>query len=218
VEYSLIIKGFGFTTLQTTLLNIPSGLAMVLAITIGMMFLRRFPNHRTTIGAIGFLPSIMACFLLLFLPYSNKWGLVCQIYVISTAGVGFIMILSLCTVTVAGHTKKMTTNAIFLVGYALGQMLCTQFWKVQYRPRNTVPWIIQMMTYVCDIIFIIALRFVLSRENKRRDAAKLASGKEYEEFGYVEITREDGTIVKVKVPIQFMDITDKENQAFRYAL
>lgn len=39
----------------------------------------------------------------------------------------------------------MTTNAIFLVGYCIGQMLCTQFWKTQYRPRNIVPWSIQLV-------------------------------------------------------------------------
>ena len=41
----------------------------------------------------------------------------------------------------------MTTNAIFLVGYCVGQMLCTQFWKEKYRPRNIVPWWIQMVRF-----------------------------------------------------------------------
>lgn len=112
----------------------------------------------------------------------------------------------------------MTANAIFFVGYAVGQMLNSQFWKIQYRPRNTVPWVIILVSLVVDIILIAILRIHLVRENNRRDAAKLASGKEYDEFGYVEKMGEDGTVHKVKVPIQYLDITDKENQAFRYAL
>ena len=73
-------------------------------------------------------------------------------------------------------------------------------------------------TYVLDIVFILILRWYLVRENNRRDAEHAASGKEYDEFGYVEHTQEDGSIVKLKVPIQFLDITDRENKAFRYPL
>ena len=35
----------------------------------------------------------------------------------------FIMAMSWITATVSGHTKKMTTNAIFLVGYSLGSLV-----------------------------------------------------------------------------------------------
>ncbi|KIO26062.1 hypothetical protein M407DRAFT_24622 [Tulasnella calospora MUT 4182] len=218
VVYQIIISGYGFNTLETTLLSVPKGVGMIIGVTIGTIFIRRYPNSHTFIGIIGFIPSSIACFLLLFLPWSAKPGLLVGIYLISTNGVGFIMILSLCAVSFAGHTKKMTVNAIFLVGYSLGQMLCSQFWKEKYRPRNTVPWIIQLMTYVGDIILILIIRWYLSSENKRRDREKLESGKEYDEFGYIERVQEDGSTVKYKVPIQFLDITDLENKAFRYSL
>lgn len=62
------------------------------------------------------------------------------------------------------------------------------------------------------------MRYYLNSLNKRRDALKAESGKEYEEFGYIERTTADGTVEKFKVPIALLDITDKENKAFRYAL
>lgn len=62
------------------------------------------------------------------------------------------------------------------------------------------------------------IRWYLARENKRRDAEKLASGREHDDFGFVEQAQEDGSVVKLKVPIQFLDITDLENKAFRYPL
>ena len=49
------------------------------------------------------------------------------------------------------ESQKMTVNGIYLVGYALGQIVSTQFWKVKYRPRNTVPWAILL---VCRRRFI----------------------------------------------------------------
>jgi MFS transporter, ACS family, allantoate permease len=56
------------------------------------------------------------------------------------------MVLSWVTSATAGHTKKLATNAIFLVGYALGQILCTQFWKDKYAPKFVVPWVICLVS------------------------------------------------------------------------
>jgi hypothetical protein len=62
-------------------------------------------------------------------------------------------------------SQRLATNAIFMVGYALGmmmgfrgshlrplidilypgQILCTQFWKQRYKPRNYVPWSINLV-------------------------------------------------------------------------
>ncbi|KAG9035462.1 hypothetical protein FS837_001921 [Tulasnella sp. UAMH 9824] len=112
----------------------------------------------------------------------------------------------------------MTCNAIFLVGYSIGQMVSTQFWKEKYRPRNIVPWTIILPSFAFNIFIIFIIRWYLVRENKRRDAERLDSGKEYEEFGFVKHVQEDGSVVKLKVPIQFLDITDLENKAFRYPL
>lgn len=46
LQYSLLIKGFGFTELQTTLLGIPSGIAQVIGITLACYAVWRFPVRR----------------------------------------------------------------------------------------------------------------------------------------------------------------------------
>lgn len=51
------------------------------------------------------------------------------------------------------------------------------------------------MSYVGDIIVILIICWYLSSENKRRDREKLESGKEYDEFGYIERVQEDGHVV-----------------------
>ncbi|KAG8947324.1 hypothetical protein FRC03_001064 [Tulasnella sp. 419] len=220
VQYSIIIRSFGFTTLETTLLNIPGGATMVIAIILGGLWLHYFDkgNQRAWIGIAGFLPAVLSCLLLMCLPWSNKPGMLAALYLMQWSGLGFITVLHWVTVTVAGHTKKMTVNAIFLIGYSLGQTLSTQFWKQKYRPRNYLPFGITLASYTLDIFFILLIRWMLDRENKRRDREKELSGKEYEEFGYVEKVKEDGTIEKLKVPIQLLDVTDKQNPAFRYVL
>lgn len=87
-----------------------------------------------------------------------------------------------------------------------------------HADKGMAKYTLRQCTYVFDIFMIFVIRWYLVRENRTRDAEKLASGEEYDEFGYVEHTQEDGSIIRLKVPIQFMDITDKENRAFRYPL
>jgi len=47
VQYSLIVRAFGFSVLQTTLLTIPGGASQIISIYLGGYVLRRFPVCRT---------------------------------------------------------------------------------------------------------------------------------------------------------------------------
>ncbi|KAF8609182.1 MFS general substrate transporter [Ceratobasidium sp. AG-I] len=219
IQYGPIIQSFGFTLLQTTLLNIPVGVLMIISITTATLILRRYPNSRSIIAVVFFFPSILGAILLMTLPWSNHVGLLCSYYVLNVGGAAsFVMALAWVTVTTAGHTKKLTVNGIFLIGYALGQILCTQFWKAQYKPRNMVPWGIQVASYVVDIILLLTIRYVLQAENKRRDALQATAGSAYEEHGYVEKVNADGQVVRQKVDRGLLDLTDRENLSFRYVL
>lgn len=214
VQYSIIISSFGFTKLQTTLLNIPSGVAQIMGITLGCYMLRRMPNTRAYLAILWFMPSVLAAILLMTLPFSNRVGLLSAFYVLGFGGApSFVFVVSWVTSTVAGHTKRLTTNGIFLIGYALGQILCTQFWLQKYRPRNLVPWGICLASYVGDFILLLAIRTMLSRENARRDRLQGGSPREEDEYGWVEV---DGQ--KRKVEKSLMDLTDRENLSFRYVL
>ncbi|GAB1519362.1 hypothetical protein RhiTH_002428 [Rhizoctonia solani] len=197
-QYSLIIKSFGFTTLQTTALNIPAGVAMIISITLSTLILRRYPNARCWIAVAFFVPSVLAVILLITLPWHNRIGLLCAYYVLNFGGApSFVMVLSWVTVTTSGHTKKLAVNAIFLVGYSLGQVLCTQFWRDEYKPRNYVPYAICLASYACDFILLFAIRYVLKKENDRRDALQAVQAQE--DYGYVERVDSDGQIVRQKV-------------------
>lgn len=43
IQFSLIIKDFGFSVLETTLLQIPSGAAMIICVTFAMYLLHLYP-------------------------------------------------------------------------------------------------------------------------------------------------------------------------------
>ena len=120
--------------------------------------------------------------------------------------------------------QKTTTNAIFLVGYSLGFVLSTQFWKAKYAPAYHLPFGIILMGNLVSIICALLLLFLLGRENKRRDAMREEAirtgiGKEkYEEYAEVETRNGQGKMIKTRVDKAFLDMTDRENLAFRYVL
>ncbi|KAK7998474.1 hypothetical protein PG989_006514 [Apiospora arundinis] len=216
-QYGLIIQSFGFNTVQTTALNIPSGVAQIISITTSTMILRRFPNSRCYLAALFFAPSVLSVILLMTLPWGNRVGLLCAYYLNNFGGApSWAMVVSWVAVTTSGHTKKLAVNAIFLVGYALGQTLCTQFWRAQYKPRNYVPYSIILASYAGDYVLLFLLWYLLSKENKRRDSLPERLG--HEDYGYVEKVDSEGRVTRQRVPKAMLDLTDKQNLAFRYAL
>ncbi|KAJ7848284.1 MFS general substrate transporter [Mycena olivaceomarginata] len=229
-ESARVIKLFGFTTLQTTFLNIPSGVAQIIGITLGCCILRRFLSSICAYSCIEwpawihnifFIPNILAALIQIFLPYSNKIGHLTAIYILNMGGgTSFVMMLSWVASATAGHTKKLATNGIFLIGYALGQTLCTQFWKAQYEPKFIVPWTICLASYAADIAIVTGLWFLLCAENARREALSAEKGGEAAayHFGYLRTVDASGQEVKVKVEKGFLDLTDRQNLAFRYVL
>ncbi|KAH8773718.1 MFS general substrate transporter [Diaporthe sp. PMI_573] len=216
-QYSLIIQSFGFTTLQTTALNVPAGAAQIVSITLATLILGRFPNARSWIAIGFFVPSVIAVVLLMSLPWGNRVGLLCAYYLMNFGGApSWAIIVGWVAVTSSGHTKKLAVNAILLIGYSLGQTLCTLFWRAQYKPRNYVPYSICLASYVSNFIFLFAIRWLLSHENHRRDA--LQTEHPVEEDGYVERSDSTGQRYRQKVDKGLLDLTDRQNESFRYSL
>ena len=59
-------------------------------------------------------------------------------YVKPSLGVGttgFVIALSWLSSVIAGHTKKVTVNAIMLSAYCIGNSTGPLMWQAQYKPR-----------------------------------------------------------------------------------
>lgn len=146
------------------------------------------------------------------------------------------MSLSWVTSTVSGHTKKIVMNAIWLLGYSVGQMVSPQPWKDIYKPRNIVPWSILMAAWAAQVVIVIVFTWYLKRENHKRDtrAAQLRAEhppvdekagidihpdlEPYEEYSWVDVPDSGGGLRRERVEKRFLDLTDRENLSFRYVL
>ncbi|KAL7413287.1 MFS general substrate transporter [Mrakia frigida] len=213
-QNAIIIKSFGFTTLQTTLLGCVGGVVEIITLYTGSLCIKRWPNKRVVISVIYFLPNIIGACLILGLPFSNKTGQLVSLYVTGVGTTGFVLALAWVSAVNAGHTKKTTVNAVFLIGYCLGNLCAPQMWKAEYSPRNTIPWIIILACYIACPIIMVMIGYGLHRENVRRDALPEME----EEESYIDEVQADGTVVSRKLDMAFADLTDRQNLKFRYCL
>jgi ACS family allantoate permease-like MFS transporter len=123
--------------------------------------------------------------------------------------------LAWISLSTAGHTKRICVNAAVMIGYAVGNASAPFMWKAQYQPRNHVPWLVIALGSAISAALLLVIRYILATENKRRDA--IIESVQPEETYIVDVN-EKGEQVKVKVDRSFLDLTDGENQDFRYPL
>ncbi|KAG1807172.1 MFS general substrate transporter [Suillus subaureus] len=202
-QRQIIMTTIGFSDLQTTLLSCVDGFMEVATIWTGVMIVSRIPNSRAYVGAVYFIPALVGIALLF------------AIWLVDIGITGFVLSLAWLTSITAGHTKRVTTNAIVLSGYCLGNGLGPFMWLSQYKPRNRVPWIVIGLCYTICPLLLLIIRFMLSRENKKRDAEPVNGN--FEEV-YIEQVTADGKRIEVKVDKEFLDLTDIQNRDFRYVL
>lgn len=100
----------------------------------------------------------------------------------------------------AGHTKKVSINAIVLMAYGasniIGPLTFTGYTAPDYVPAKVAI----MVCLAVAIVATLVLRYWYVRENTKRNREAAA-------VGYVHAQ-----------DTEFMDLTDKQNPEFRYAL
>ena len=106
--------------------------------------------------------------------------------------------MSVATANTAGHTKKITTNAMLLIGYCLGNFVGPFFFKTEQAPRYPLGVAMMLFCTGVQVVCLVGLWVLLWWRNKTRKAVREAATDEQ--------MYERG----------FLDETDKENKFFKY--
>ncbi|KAL7667327.1 Major facilitator superfamily (MFS) profile domain-containing protein [[Candida] zeylanoides] len=192
----LMVGSFGYTPTKSMLMGMISGGIEIVGC-IGLAYLTRFVHSRMVIAICGTAVVVVADCMLGFC--DNKKAQLGGFLLTSLAPIGFICMLSIVASNVAGHTKKVTTNAIFLVSYCVGNLVGPQTFIDSQAPDYVGGKISIAVCGVCSFVILIAIFASYIRENKKRDLLDMS---QFEKFDNSE----------------FADLTDKENPKFRYSL
>lgn len=134
-QRQIIVSSFGFTNLQTTLLGCVDGAVEIVTIYTGVKLAARYKDSRAYVGAIYFIPNLLGVILINLLPWKNKVGLLFGQWLTGVGTTGFVLSLSWISSVTAGHTKRVTTNAIMLIAYCVGNATAPFMWQAKYVPR-----------------------------------------------------------------------------------
>jgi len=191
---SLIIKNFGFTTKETELLNIPNGAVSIVSILAASYFAGRF-NQRCLCVATSLSCGLLGGCLLAFSPKDMKGAQLAGNYLTQVTGSALPIMYSLAGANVAGHTKKVSMNAILLMSFCLGNILGPLTFRTEDEPDYIPAKIAIVVSISVAIVFTLALRTYYCLENRRRDRNREG-----------EVHQENS---------EFLDMTDRENREFR---
>ncbi|KAF5567912.1 major facilitator superfamily domain-containing protein [Fusarium napiforme] len=218
-QQSLLFLDLGVSPLGSTLVWVASGGFAILACITASLLIRFFPGHSAWWAALWCVPCIASSIGMVTIPWGNTIPmLACLLLPPNCFAQTWIISVGWVSSSCAGHTKRLTRNAMFMVLYGISNIISPQLWKTG-GPRYYPAWIVQIVaSFTLTPILLITIRFILSKRNKERRlwiAEQEALGNHGE--GYVEQVV-DGETVKVKVDVSMLDLTDLENKYFLYPL
>ncbi|KAI3331192.1 putative MFS allantoate transporter [Ustulina deusta] len=199
---TLIIQGFGFSQLGTTLLQIPYGFLIAISILVCVYLNNRFVNRRCMFILIFLIPNIAGAFGLRYIGTEQQAGRLISYYLTGPYNAAFVMILSLQTANTSGHTKKVVTNAVLFLGYCTGNIVGPFFYLTSQAPYYELGIWSMIVSHLIEVLIVIAFWFLLRAENYRRDKIQAAI--------------EGGLDGRDLDTTAFADMTDRENLNFRY--
>ncbi|KAF2829055.1 allantoin permease [Ophiobolus disseminans] len=190
-----LIKGFGFDSKTTALLQLPSGMVSIISIISATYLAGRFDQRGLNVVTL-LIPGALGGCLMAFLPGENKVGKLIGNYLTNCIGASLPLLYSWVAANIAGHTKKVTMNAILLISFCLGNIIGPLTFRQADQPNFIPAKITIIVTCAVAAGLAMVLRAYYTWENKRRDrqgVERVADG-------------------------EFLDLTDRENKSFRYRL
>ncbi|KAJ7918787.1 MFS general substrate transporter [Mycena leptocephala] len=197
---TLIVQGFGFNTLNTTLMQLPYG-AIIVAFIIGALFVNsKVPKgYRTYLMVATTIPTVVGFAMVAWA--KPKAARLIGFWITGASNATFVVGLSLVSGNVGGQTKKAIVSAAVFLGVAAGNIVGPFLFKDSEAPKYLTGVVGCMVSRILEIFVILALRLVFSRANAKRDRDVAEGRVQYDE-------RVTG----------LQDISDWKNPAFRYVL
>jgi hypothetical protein len=197
---SSLIRGFGFSGIYATLLQLPTGAIEFVVVPLCGLAAGHFKDSRCIILATICLVPLGGLLGIRLTPLSERWSLVGCTWLQYIVGAPVILSWNLLTTNIAGHTKRSTANGMWFVCYAAGNIAGANIFLAKEAPRYYSALTGLIVCYCAMAAIALFLRQWMHWENKRRDKKYGA--------GEVDQAVEDG----------FRNQTDKQSKHFRYAL
>ncbi|KAI0478380.1 major facilitator superfamily transporter [Xylariaceae sp. FL0804] len=224
---NLVIESFGFSSLESTLINIPYSVITVAAIAGTGWLAGRFRSLNCILVALIVLPPVAGSALIGRRDDIPHGASLFGYFLLSTGPAALPLLLSLVQSNYRGVTKKMTMTAILFLAYCAGNISGPQLFKDAEAPTYDTAFRAIMICYALVVGLVVVLRVYLQYVNARRrreegiEGSAGASGA----VGGGKVVDVDGgrqvaeAVSEVQLrPEDYEDVTDWNAHGFRYRL
>lgn len=198
---ALIVNGLGYSPLETVLLGVPTGVVATVWSILFNIAASRLPGYRCVLIFVSILFPMAAAISMWQLPLDQITSRLGAYYGFYSYWAPYTMCTSLPMANTSGHSKKVTLNAMFFLGYCVGNILGPQVFRANDAPEYHRGYIGLLASMIVGAVCITAYGLICRFENMRRDKLQV---------GAPELTEEE------RREEAFSDKTDKEKLNFRY--
>ncbi|CAC36910.1 cysteine transmembrane transporter [Schizosaccharomyces pombe] len=217
-QQNLLFTSLNVSDLNSTLVGVASAGYNCVSAIIATYMMSVIKNQSAFHGAIWYIPSIAGGIACVAMSWDHKIGELAAIIIASNFGIPFIISLGWTTASCAGYTKKLTRGVMFMIGYAIANIIGPQMWQSRDAPRYYPAWIVQIViAWSVSPFVLLIIRWILVRRNKKR-LALLEQNKEQYEKTWIETIDSSGNHVSGFYENSMLDLTDQENLSFIYPL
>ncbi|KAL4763839.1 putative MFS transporter [Aspergillus foveolatus] len=195
---NIIIKSFGFTTLQTQLLNIAQG-AVTIAVMVGGASLATWTRRTVMIMHLWTFPAIAGTAVIYSISptAATRVGLLIAFYCTQFILAEGNLLFSLISRNVAGQTKKSTVLAMTFIAWAAGNATAPQIFQSSDAPRYAKGFTAHFCLYGLFNVLLVALQMLYIWRNRQTAASRARGEGEARDHANA-----------------FLDLTDRENSEF----
>ncbi|KAI0077525.1 MFS general substrate transporter [Panus rudis PR-1116 ss-1] len=182
---STIITGFGYKPMDAALLNIPSGAVSVVSSLAATWFVQNnVPRSVAMLVLVA--PAITGAALMSFA--HAKAALLLGIWLINTITPILIVAISWTQANCAGHTKRITYNAIIMVAFGVGNICGPQTFRAKDAPRFWPAKVTMLVATALSGVLTLVLLALYIMRNRRRLETDVGGEKDDEDVNVDEKT------------------------------
>ncbi|KAI1346708.1 major facilitator superfamily domain-containing protein [Xylaria sp. FL0043] len=221
---NIVITSFGFSSLQSTLINIPYSVLSIASITGTGWVAGRFRSMNCILIALVVLPPIVGSALISHRAAIPHGVSLFGYFLLSTGPATLPLLLSLVQSNFRGVTKKMTMTALLFIAYCAGNIAGPQLFIDAEAPTYDTAFRAILVCYSLVVGFSLLLRAYLgfvNRLRKKREGFEGSAGASGAVGGgkVVDARSVGDAVGDLRLqPGDYEDVTDWNTFGFRYRL
>ncbi|KAF7731972.1 hypothetical protein EC973_007077 [Apophysomyces ossiformis] len=162
---SSIMKSFGFTSLQSILLMIPTGALNIIFILLSVYIVKK-TNQTIYVACAAMISGTIGTLLMVVIPVS-RLKLIGQ-YVALSAFPTLVLMLASIANNVSGYTKKIFYNSMIMISYTVGNFIGPYIMSDQFAPYYIPSFVIFIVANVLGVILLLIARWRMAVANRHR--------------------------------------------------